>query len=139
LARARGHGLGLVGAVQHIGQVRPDLRMALMSEARSKVILQPAADDAAVLARHLPGVEPADLLGLPARQALAAVVVGGRVVPPVTIATAPPPEPTGLGDAARMVSARAYGRDRAQVERDIAARRRGPEGGPRRRTRRIPE
>jgi hypothetical protein len=139
LARARGHGLGLVGAVQHIGQVRPDLRMALMSEARSKVILQPAADDAAVLARHLPGVEPADLLGLPARQALAAVVVRGQVVPPVTIATAPPPEPTGLGDAARMASRTTYGRDRARVERDIAARRRGPENGPRRRTRRIPE
>ena len=136
LARARGHGLGLVGAVQHIGQVRPDLRAALMSEARSKVIFQAAADDAAVLARHLPGVDSDDLLGLRARQALAAVVVGGRVVPPVTIATLPPPAPTGHGAAARAASRMAHGRDRAQVERDIAERRQGPEGGPRR-TRRI--
>jgi len=138
LARARGYGLGLVGALQHIGQVRPDLRAALMSEARSKIIFQAAADDAVVLARHLPGVEPADLLGLSARHALAAVVAGSRVAAPVTIATAPPPEVTGFGSSARAVSRQTFGRDRDQVERDIAARRQGPDGGPRR-TRRIEE
>lgn len=136
LARARGHGLGLVGAVQHIGQVRPDLRAALLSEARNKVILQPAADDAAMLARHLPGVEAEDLMTLEARQAVAALVAGGRVMPPVTIRTNPAPEPTGAGEAARAASRASYGRNRAEVEQEIAARRRGPETG-RRRNRRI--
>lgn len=136
LARARGHGLGLVGAVQHIGQVRPDLRAALLSEARNKIVLQPAADDAALFARHLPGVTADDLMGLAPRTAIAALVAGGRVTSPVTIATLPPPQPTGHGAVARAASRTTYGRDRAEVERAIAARRQGPGPGPRR-SRRI--
>jgi energy-coupling factor transporter ATP-binding protein EcfA2 len=136
LARARGHGMGLVGAVQHIGQVRPDLRAALMSEARNKIILQPAAEDGAMLSRHLPGVDAEDLMTLEARHAVASLVADGRVVAPVTIATLPPPPMTGHGADARSASSAAYGRDRAEVERDIAERRQGPNSGPRR-TRRI--
>jgi type IV secretion system coupling TraD/TrwB family protein len=136
LARARGHGMGLVGAVQHIGQVRPDLRAALMSEARSKVILQPAADDAALLARHLPGVEAQDLMTLEAHHAVASLIAGGRVAAPVTIQTLPPPPPTGHGNEARAASHATYGRDMADVERAITRRRQGPGPGPRR-TRRI--
>lgn len=139
LARARGHGLGLVGAVQHIGQVRPDLRAALLSEARNKIILQPAADDAALFARHLPGVRPEDLLTLEPRTAIAALVVGGRVAAPVTIATLPPPEPTGQGNPARDTSRERYGRDRDEVDQAIAERRQGPEPGSPRRTRRLPQ
>jgi len=137
LARARGHGLGLIGAIQHIGQIPPILRSALLSEARNKVVLQPAADDAGIFARHLPGVTADDLLALEPRTAVASLVVGGRVTAPVTIATFPPPEPTGHGDAARHASRLRYGRERAQVEEQIQERRRGPEPGPRR-TRRLP-
>jgi len=137
LARARGHALSVVAAVQHAAQVRPELRAALMSEARNKVVMQPAADDAALFARHL-GVRPEDLLTLPARSAIASLVVGGRVVDPVSIRTFPPPKPTGHGDAARAASRETYGRDRAEVERAIAERRRGGgDAGPRR-TRRLP-
>jgi hypothetical protein len=137
LARARGHGLGLVGAIQHIGQVPPMLRAALLSEARNKVILQPSADDASIFARHMPGVNADDLMTLEARTAVAQLVVNGRVTAPVTIATFPPPEPTGYGEAARTASQMKYGRDRAEVEAEIQARRRGPEPGPRR-MRRVP-
>ncbi len=136
LARARGHGLSLVGAIQHIAQVPPILRAALLSEARNKVIFQPSADDALTYARHLPGVSAEDLMTLEARTALAQLVVGGRVTEPVTIATFPPPEPTGYGEAARAASRKKYGRDRTEVEAEIQARRRGPEPGPRR-TRRV--
>lgn len=132
LARARGHGLGLVAGVQHMGQVRPDLRAALMSEARNKIVLQPAADDATLLARHMPGVEAQDLMMLEARQAVAALVAGGRVMAPVTIATLPPPPSTGQGAEARRISKATYGRNRAEVERAIARRRQGPDSGPRR-------
>jgi hypothetical protein len=132
LARARGHSLRVVAAAQHLAQVRPDLRSALLSEARNKIMFQPAADDASILARALPGVKPEDLLTLPARTALASLVVGGRVTAPVSIATFPPPEPTGHGDAARAASSARYGRDRAEVEREIAARSRSDQRGPRR-------
>jgi energy-coupling factor transporter ATP-binding protein EcfA2 len=138
LARARGHGTGLILATQHLDQFPAGLRRTVLSEARSKISFQPGADDANTLARHFgPLVTATDLQALPARTAMAALVVGGRVAAPVTIATAPPPPPTGLGQLARDASRRTYGRDRDEVERAIQARRRPPESGPRR-TRRVP-
>jgi hypothetical protein len=138
LARARAHGLGLVGALQHIGQVNPQLRAALLSEARNKVVFQPAADDASLFARHMLSVHPEDLLGLAPRTALASLVAGGQVTAPVSIATFAPPEPTGYGEAARTASRTQYGRDRAAVEQAIQDRRhQGRQPGPRR-TRRLP-
>ncbi|MEU7525959.1 type IV secretion system DNA-binding domain-containing protein [Saccharothrix sp. NPDC042600] len=137
LARARSHDLDLTAAVQHLGQVDAQLRAALLSEARNKVIFQPAADDAQLLARHLLGARPEDLLGLAPRTAFASLVAGGRVSPPVTIATFPPPQATGFGDAARAASRAQYGRDRGEVEQAIQDRRRtGGMPGPRR-TRRL--
>jgi len=133
LARARAHDLDLTAVVQHLAQVNPHLRAALLSEARNKVIFQPAAEDAGLFARHLLGVRPEDLLGLAPRTAVASLVVGGRVSTPVTIATFPPPEPTGFGDAARAASRQRYGRDRREVERAIQKRRQvGGTSGPRR-------
>jgi hypothetical protein len=124
LARARGHFLGIIAALQHISQVPPNLRAALLSEARTKVVLQPGADDAATLARALgPQVKPEDLLTLEPRTAVAAIVTGGQVSPPVSIVTNPPPEPTGFGARARAASRTAYGRDRTEVEQEIARRR----------------
>jgi hypothetical protein len=128
LARARGHALGIVAALQHLGQAPAQLRATLLSEARTKIVLQPGPDDAVTLARAFgPLVKPDDLLTLEPRTAIAAVVVGGQVSPPVTIATSPPPAPTGWGLAARMASRRKYGRDRAEVEQEIAARRHAQE------------
>ncbi|MBO3752167.1 type IV secretory system conjugative DNA transfer family protein [Streptosporangiaceae bacterium NEAU-GS5] len=132
LARARGHSLGLVGAVQHLDQLRPELRAAVLSEARNKIILQPAARDAVAFARMLPDVTPEDLLALEARTALAALVVGGVVVPPVTVRTLPPPEATGQGEAVRRASRDRYGRDREAVEAAIAERRDQSDPGRRR-------
>jgi hypothetical protein len=138
LARARGHGTGLVLATQHLDQFPAGLRRTVLSEARSKIAFQPGADDAGTLARHFgPLVSATDLQALPARTAMEALVVGGQVAAPVTIATAPPPPPTGLGQQARDASRRTYGRDRDETERAIEARRRPPESGPRR-TRRVP-
>jgi len=138
LARARGHGTGVILAAQFLDQFPAGLRRTVLSEARSKIALQPSAEDANTLARHFgPLVSATDLQSLPARTAMAALVVGGRVAAPVTVATAPPPPPTGLGQLARDASRRTYGRDRDEVERAIQARRRPPESGPRR-TRRVP-
>ncbi|GAB7183037.1 hypothetical protein ATKI12_2868 [Kitasatospora sp. Ki12] len=130
LARARGHVLGIIAALQHITQVPPQLRAALLSEARTKVVLQPGADDATTLARSLgPLVKPDDLLTLEPRTAVAAVVTNGRVSPPVTIATNPPPPTTGFGAEARAFSRQVFGRDRDQVEQEIAERRQSRPAG----------
>jgi Type IV secretion-system coupling protein DNA-binding domain len=136
LARARAFDLDVVAALQHLGQAPARLQAALLSEARNKLILQPAADDARLLARHLPGVEPADLLHLPPHTGLASLVAAGRVVPPVTLALSAAPPPSGFGPAART-AARAYGRTWPVVEQAIAARRLGSDDRPRR-SRRLP-
>ena len=123
LARARGHGLGLVAALQHLGQAPPALRTALLSEARTKVAFQAGPDDAATLARSFgPPVTPDDLLTLQAHTALAAVAAAGQVQPAVTIATNPPPAAVGLGARARSLSATTFGRAAADIEAEIAAR-----------------
>lgn len=123
LARARGHGLGLVAALQHLDQAPSSLRKALLSEARTKVAFQAGPADAATLARTFgPPIESDDLLNLDAHTALATVVSGSKVTPAVTIATSPPPEPTGYGDLARAASQAAYGRASADVEQEIALR-----------------
>ncbi len=137
LARARSHGLGLVGAVQHMSQVPAVLRHALLSEARSKVIFPPAAEDAGLFAGHLPGVRADDLLRLGARTAIASLVADGQVAPPVSVTMAPAPPLTGFGDLARTRARAAYARSWAAVEADIEARRqRGQQPGPRQ-TRRL--
>lgn len=124
LARARGHGLEIVAALQHLGQVPPQLRAALLSEARTKVALQPGADDAVTLARAFgPLVRPDDLLTLEPHTALATIAIAGHVTPPVTITTAPPPPASGWGPAARAASRQSYGRDPAAVEAELAERR----------------
>jgi hypothetical protein len=98
LARARGHGLDVITALQHLGQAPVKLRAALLSEARTKVALQPGADDAVTLARAFgPLVRPDDFLTLESHTALAVVATAGGVSTPVTLATAPPPAPTGWG------------------------------------------
>jgi len=84
------------------------------------------------VARHLPGVEPEDLLTLPPRTAIASLVAEGRVAAPVTLALAAAPSASDHGLEARTV-AQAYGRDRAAVEQAIQQRRQvGPDGSPRR-------
>ncbi len=124
LARARGHGLEVVAALQHLAQAPPRLRAALLSEARTKVALQPTSDDAVTLARAFgPLVKPDDLLTLEPRTAIAVVATAGNVSPPVTIATSPPPPTTGSGPVARAASRSSYGRTLTEVEQEIASRR----------------
>jgi type IV secretory pathway TraG/TraD family ATPase VirD4 len=127
LAQARGLGAGFTLAHQHLGQLSADLRHAVSANARSKVVFQSSATDAAVLARELGGaVRPEDVMGLPAFEAIAALMAGGQVARPATIRTRPLAEPTSDGRVARAASRRRYGRDRAEVEAAIKQRQEGP-------------
>jgi hypothetical protein len=123
LAQARGLGLGLTLAHQHLGQLPSALQDAVLANARSRVTFQVAASDARVLSRELaPHLTAEDLQGLDAYQVAATLSAGTRIAPPVTAATILPPDPTGLGERARERSRLAYGRDRKEVEAAIRAR-----------------
>ncbi|MBK8077590.1 MAG: type IV secretion system DNA-binding domain-containing protein [Kineosporiaceae bacterium] len=132
LAQARGLGLGLTLAHQHLGQLPTSVREAVLANARSRVIFQVAAHDAGVLARELaPHVKATDLQALGRYEVVTTLATGARVAPPATAVTLPPPPVTGVAATARLRSRSYYGADRGQVEAAINARHRGtPDAAP---------
>jgi hypothetical protein len=129
LAQARGLGLSLTLAHQHLGQLPTDVKDSLLANARSRVIFQLSASDAHTLARELaPYLTAADLGGLGPYEVVVSLSTEARVAPPATGVTLPPPPPTGLADIARAASRERYGVDRQQVEAAIRARHEGPGG-----------
>jgi hypothetical protein len=123
LAQARGLGLGLSLSHQHLGQLPPALRAAVLANCRSRVVFQASASDAGVLAREMaPYVTATDLQGLGAYETVMTISTGARVAPPVTVATELPPPVTGMAETARKQSRQRYGADRAEVEAALRAR-----------------
>lgn len=130
LAQARGLGLGLTLAHQHLGQLPPTLRDAVLANARSRVIFQTAASDARVFARELaPHLTAAALQGLGPHHVVVTLAAGARIAQPATGVTLPPPPATGQAAAVRAHSRERYGRARSQVEAAIRARH-GAQRGP---------
>jgi hypothetical protein len=130
LTQARGLGLGLTLAHQHLGQLPPSLREAVLANARSRVIFQSAASDAGRLSREsAPYLTPADILGLGPYEVAVSLSAGNRIAPPATGRTLPPPPLTGMAEAARARSRARYGRPREQVEAAIRARHEGGSPG----------
>ncbi len=126
LAQARGLGLGLTLAHQHLGQLPPGLKEAVLANARSRVIFQTAAADAGRLGREIaPYLSPADILGLGPFEVAVSLSAGNRLAPPATGRTLPPLPVTGMAEAARAQSRLAYGRPRDEVETAIRARHAG--------------
>jgi hypothetical protein len=141
LAQARGFGLGVTLAHQHLAQLPGSLRQAVLANARSRVVFQTAASDARLLARELaPHVEAADLQGLGAHEVIAVVALDdGSVAAPATVITPPPPALTGQAAAARAASRERYGRAWSEIDRALRARHgerpgEGPVGARRRRS-----
>jgi len=115
LAEARGLGLGLTLAHQHLGQLPTDIREAVLANARSRVVFQLPAGDARLLARDYAGVlDATDLQGLGAYEIVAQVFAAGRTQPPVTARTEPLSPACSDG-----TEIRAWSRDRYGVDRDV--------------------
>jgi hypothetical protein len=123
LTQARGLGLGLTLAHQHLGQLPASVREAVLANARNRVIFQVAASDAQALARELaPDVAAIDLQNLGRFEVVARLSAGGQVMRPVTGRTLAAPPATGQAAAARLLSRARYGLDRAEVELAIQVR-----------------
>jgi hypothetical protein len=128
LAQARGLGLGLTLAHQHLGQLPKGVREAVLANARSRVIFQLAAADASALARELAPLGATDLQALGRYEVVARLSAGGQTARPVTGSTLPAPATTGQAATVRLRSRTAYGTARDEVEADIAARHTGRAG-----------
>lgn len=123
LAQARGFGVGMVLAHQHLGQLPPQLRSAVLANARSRIVFQAASDDAGDLARQLGGgITPGDLQDLGAFEIYAGLYAAGRVRSPISARTYPLGDPLGTQQLVREASRERYGRDRAAVEAEIVGR-----------------
>jgi hypothetical protein len=116
LAQARGLGLGLTLAHQHLGQLTPTVRSAVMANARSRVSFQLSHDDAKVLAAMHPGLEASDFAALPRYAAYASLVAEGNVMPPASVRTRAPSNPFSDPARIRNMSRTEYGTPLEEVE-----------------------
>jgi hypothetical protein len=119
LAQARGLGVGLTLAHQHLAQLPGPLRAAL-ANARSRVCFQLAGDDAQTMARLSGGqLEAQDFQRLPRFEAYAQLVVGGEVTEFTSLRTLPLAPVSTDADVVREASRQRYGRPVEEVEAEI--------------------
>ena len=123
LAEARGLGLGMTLANQHLTQLPESVRRAVLSTVRSQVVFQVEPDDARVLARSFgPHLTEQDLRSLPAYEVAMRLCAGGQTGRPVTGTTRPLSEATTDLNELRNQSRQRYGTRRADVEAALSER-----------------
>jgi TraM recognition site of TraD and TraG len=120
LAQARGLGVGLTLAHQHLAQLPANLRAAVLANARSRVCFQLSADDAQVMARFSGDLlKPVDFQRLRRYEAYVQLVVEGEVTDFASARTLPLRPPSSDPLLVRELSRRRYGRPAAEVEAEI--------------------
>jgi hypothetical protein len=122
LAQARGLGVGLTLAHQHLGQLPAPVKAAVLHNARSRVCFQLSGEDAQVMAKlSNEKLKPLDFQRLRRYQAYAQLLVGGEVTDFASLRTVPLPAATSDAKAIREASRLRYGRAVLEVENEIRA------------------
>ena len=110
LSTSRSMGVSWNFAHQFRAQLPPEMRAAIDSNARNKIIFGPLnPDDARDMARQAPELEALDFLSLGRYTAYSTVVTNAESSAWYSVETLPPPVPTGLGDQIRQASQTNYG------------------------------
>jgi hypothetical protein len=117
LVQARGLGVGFVFAHQHLSQLDPATRSAMLANARSRVCFQLSAEDARALASG--AVSLGDLRELPAFEVYAQLVAGGAVQPWCSGRTSPATAAFSHADEVRAMSRNRYGVERKTVDVEL--------------------
>lgn len=122
LAQARGFGLGLTLAHQHLGQLSPEIKAAVLSTTRSQLIFQVENHDATELAPRFAPLTRDDLTNLGPYEIALRPCVGGITLAPVTGTTYPLPDPITNPTALAQTSSQRYGLPRVDIEHQITER-----------------
>lgn len=121
LVQARGLGVGLTLAHQHLGQLGPEVRDAVLANAGSRVAFQLLAADASVLSRTDGQLAPEDLSSLGAHEVYASLRLGGAATGWMWGRTLPPSPPTQDPAELARASAERYGVPRSETEAALRA------------------
>ncbi|MGH2703738.1 MAG: type IV secretory system conjugative DNA transfer family protein [Actinomycetota bacterium] len=121
LAEARGYGLSLCLAHQHLGQLPREMRLALGANARTKITFACSPDDAGALEGFFsPHLSDHDLSHLAPFQAACRPCIDGGRGPAFTFRTEPlPASVPGRAEEVAAASARAFAVPRMRVEAQI--------------------
>ncbi len=120
LAQARGLGVGLTLAHQHLAQLSSDLRAGVLANAGSRVCFRLGQDDASVLARAGRGVTSEDFAGLGRYEAYVNLLTSGERMPWASVRMRPPQPALRPAEQARERSRNRYGQGAAAVESALA-------------------
>lgn len=120
LAQARGLGVGFTLAHQHLHQLDPAMRSAVLANAQSRIAFRLPSEDARAIAAGS-ALDPEDFQSLGAFEAYAQLVASAAVQPWCSLRSLPPGEPSTDPALVRTTSRLAYGRDRAAVEAELQA------------------
>jgi Helicase HerA, central domain/Type IV secretion-system coupling protein DNA-binding domain len=120
LAQARGLGVAMTLAHQHLAQLPTEMRAAVLANARSRVCFQMTAEDARVMARRSNGqLKDDDFQQLGRYEVYVQLVADGEVTGYASGKTLPPAPITGNAVRLREISRQRYGRPIAEVEAEI--------------------
>jgi hypothetical protein len=120
MAEARGLGIGLTMAMQHLSQLPTEVRHAMLATVRSQVVFQvEPADARALKLAFAPTLTEADLGNLAAHEVALRLSIDGRTSRPTTGVTRPLPEAVSDGQELRSRSRQQHGKPRADVERAL--------------------
>ena len=120
LAQARGLGVGFTLAHQFLGQLSPEMKAGVLTNARSRICFQLRHDDAAVLAKGHPELSSEDFTALGAYEVYASLFANGRVNPYASTRTVPAGSPLSQPVDLRRRSAERYGRELNEIEAGFA-------------------
>jgi hypothetical protein len=120
LAQARGLGLGLTLAHQHLGQMSPSMRAAVLANARSRVCFRLSAEDASVIARTTNEVDARDFQELGRYEVYASLLADSAVQPYCSAITRPLQPASSDETAIRQLSRMTFGVESRVIEAEIA-------------------
>jgi hypothetical protein len=130
LVQARGLGVGLVLAHQHLGQLSPEVRAAVLANAGSRVVFGLDHDDAVLMSKRSGGtLQPSDFAGLPAFEAYVDLVSGNQASGYASARTVPLTAAQRSLSSVLSTNRRRVGVDRRETERRLSELVEGSGGG----------